>query len=98
MLGKEVRLAHFSVKEYLLSDRIQSSSASKFGATSMEADHFISESSLLYIIHYNESDSKATSRENLGCFPLFAIRVSILVHSRKINPRRKPKIDRPYYL
>lgn len=74
--SKEIRLAHFSVKEYLLSDRIQNGSASKFGATSLEADHFISGSSLLYILHYGESDSKTTSLKDLECFPLCNTRVN----------------------
>ena len=65
-----IRLAHFSVKEYLLSDRILSGPAPKFSITSILANDFIAKSSLLYILHYNESDSKATSPEDLECFPL----------------------------
>ena len=56
-----VRLAHFSVKEYLLSDRIQNGPASKFSATDVAANEFIAKSCLQYIFHYDESDSKSTS-------------------------------------
>jgi hypothetical protein len=95
--GKEAKLAPFSVKEYLLSDRIERSSASRFKATSVEADHLISESCLLYTLHYDGSDSKATSPDDLECFRLlqyvckfwYTHAESIRVGSRK---------SRPYYL
>jgi hypothetical protein len=94
LLSDEVRLAHFSVKEYLLSDRIQSSSASKFGATSIEADHFISESSLLYILHYDESNSKTTSPEDLEFFPLLQYACQFwYTHSKSIPVGSRKSID-----
>jgi ankyrin repeat domain-containing protein 50 len=70
LLSEEVRLAHFSVKEYLVSERIKGSEASKFGVTNVFANHFIAESCLLYIFHYDEFESKTVSLEDLERFPL----------------------------
>jgi hypothetical protein len=70
LLSEEIRLAHFSVKEYLVSERIKDGEASKFGVTNIFANHFIAESCLLYIFHYDESESKTASLEDLERFPL----------------------------
>jgi hypothetical protein len=94
LAGKEIKLAHFSVKEYLLSDRTGISSASGFRATSVEADQLISESCLLYILHYDESDSKTTTPEDLECFPLLQYACKFWVNPRNSDPREKPKIGR----
>ena len=93
--GREIRLAHFSVKEYLISERIRRGEVSEFGATNIYANHFIAESCLLYTLHYDESDSKTMSREDLKSFPLLQYACqfwythvkSIPVESQKsINP------------
>jgi ankyrin repeat domain-containing protein 50 len=55
-LSRYVRLAHFSVKEYLLSARIMDSRASKFGINAVESNKFIAECCLLYFFHYDEWD------------------------------------------
>ena len=68
--GREIRLAHFLVKEYLISERIRCGKASEFGATNIEANHFIAKSCLLYTFHYDDSDSKTMSPKDLECFPL----------------------------
>ena len=47
-----VQLAHFSVKEYLVSDRIQQSPARYFAASTSIAQHFIAECCLIYILQY----------------------------------------------
>jgi ankyrin repeat domain-containing protein 50 len=70
LLSEEIRLAHFSVKEYLVSERIKDGEASKFGVTNISANHFIAESCLLYIFHYDEFESKTGSLEDLERFPL----------------------------
>jgi ankyrin repeat protein len=67
---EELSLAHFSVREYLTSERIQCSEASRFGTTDVGAHTFIAESCLQYIFHYDESDFKATSTKDLEDFPL----------------------------
>ncbi|KAH0533900.1 hypothetical protein FGG08_007482, partial [Glutinoglossum americanum] len=66
----EIRFAHFSVYEYLVSERIKDSKALEFGVTAMVANHFIAESCLLYILHYDGSESKTASLQDLECFPL----------------------------
>jgi ankyrin repeat protein len=66
----EIRLAHLSVQEYLVSERIQHGDAREFGATNVAANDLIVKSCLLYILHYNEADSKTASRKDLECFPL----------------------------
>jgi ankyrin repeat protein len=63
-----IELAHFSVKEYLLSGRTRSCLASKFHISNIVANEFIAKSSLLYILSY--SDSKASSSSDLESFPL----------------------------
>ena len=68
--SKVIRLAHFSVQEYLVSKGIQDSKASKFGITEKIPDLFIAESCLRYIFYYDESDLKATPVEDLENFPL----------------------------
>ena len=92
--GRQVRLAHFSVKEYLLSERIHGGPASKFGATDIFANHFIGESCLLYILHYDESDSKAASPKDLVCFPLLQYACQFwYVHIRSIPTGSQEKIN-----
>lgn len=46
---EEVRLAHFSVKEYLISNRPKPANLSQFFVTEVTADRFIAESCLLYL-------------------------------------------------
>lgn len=65
-----IRLAHFSVQEYLVSQGIKDSKASKFGIIGNLADPFIVESCLQYIFYYDESDLKTTSMKDLESFPL----------------------------
>lgn len=53
-----VRLAHFSVKEYLLSERIGGSTRPQFGTSTLAGNKFLAECSLLYIFHYAGSSTK----------------------------------------
>jgi hypothetical protein len=65
-----IKLAHFSVKEYLLSERILRGPASKFAASTIVTHRFIAESCVQYILYYCGSDSKALTSEDLVSFPL----------------------------
>jgi hypothetical protein len=67
-----VALAYFSVKEYLISDRIQESSAQHFAVSSPAAHCFIAEYRLLYILHYVSEVTKTRSRQDLSDFPLLS--------------------------
>ncbi|KAH8792864.1 hypothetical protein F5882DRAFT_516605 [Hyaloscypha sp. PMI_1271] len=65
-----VTLAHFSVKEYLISDRIQKGPAQYFATSSHIAHHFIAECCLLYVLHYASTAIKMGSLGDLAAFPL----------------------------
>jgi Ankyrin repeats (3 copies) len=49
-------LAHYSVKEYLVSERIQKSPAAKFSIQERASNRFIAESCLAYILQFQEQD------------------------------------------
>jgi ankyrin repeat protein len=65
-----VTLAHFSVKEYLISDRIGKGPAQYFAISSHIAHHFIAECCLLYVLHYASTATKMGSFGDLAAFPL----------------------------
>ena len=68
-----VRLAHFSVKEYLESTRITGSSASFFGLEAGVCHRFLSQSCLTYLMHYSsirEEGSLVDSDHDTEDFPL----------------------------
>jgi hypothetical protein len=89
-----VRLAHFSVKEYLLSDRILNGPAWKFSTSSITANDFIARSCLLYILHYDESDSKAMSSDDLERFPLLQYACQFwYIHAKSIPVQSRKSID-----
>jgi hypothetical protein len=54
---RKLRLAHYSVKEYLVSRRIQTSQAKKFAIKETEAHEYMGEACLIYLLHFNRSDS-----------------------------------------
>ena len=66
---EEIRLAHFSVKEYLVSERIHDQTPA-FSTSVISGNLFIMESCILYIIQYHESQSKRSSPADLKDFPL----------------------------
>jgi hypothetical protein len=91
---REIRLAHFSVKEYLLSDRITSSPAPEFKATSLEANQFISESCLLYIFHYDKSNFRTMSPADLKYFPLLQYACEFwYMHTISTSARSQKSMD-----
>lgn len=68
--SKVIKLAHFSVQEFLVSEAVKSSEASTFDIIDNFADHFIAEVCLQYLYYYDESDSKTISEKDLETFPL----------------------------
>ena len=68
--GSRVRLAHFSVKEYLESKRIAESPAKDFFLESAGGHRFLAQSCLTYIIHYSSSCEKTSSTQDFRRFPL----------------------------
>ena len=66
----KVRLAHFSVKEYLESKRIPQSNAKDFYLESAKAHEFLAQSCLMYLVHYNSKNVKSFTIDDLVAFPL----------------------------
>jgi len=67
-----VRLAHFSVKEYLESERIKKSVARNFHLDMARVQKFLAHSCLAYITHYSRSKERSMSEHDLTAFPLLA--------------------------
>lgn len=65
-----VRLAHFSVKEYLESSRIFASSAGFFSLEAGACHRFLSQSCLTYLMSYSARGARASMEQDLGQFPL----------------------------
>jgi len=57
MTGEQVRLAHFSVKEYLVSERIQVGSASRYSLRKIHANVSIAETCLAYLLQFDHPNS-----------------------------------------
>ena len=68
--GEEIRLAHFSVKEYLMSTRIRCEPTSYFGTDTITANQFLTEACLAYILHAATATERTDSAEDLHLFPL----------------------------
>lgn len=66
----KVRLAHFSVKEYLESKRVLQSNAKDFYLESAKEHEFLAQSCLTYLMHYSGSDEKTSTKQDLRVFPL----------------------------
>jgi ankyrin repeat domain-containing protein 50 len=65
-----VRLAHFSVKEYLESERILQSKAKDFYLENAKEHEFLAQSCLVYLTQYSSSCEKTSSNQDLLEFPL----------------------------
>ena len=65
---EELRLAHYSVQEYLVSERIRDGPASFFSVVGASTDALIAEVCLTYILLFNEPDSLTES--SLSDWPL----------------------------
>ena len=65
-----VRFAHFSVKEYIESDRIMESRAKDFYLENAKEQEFLAQSCLTYLLHYSNSNDKSSTSHDLVIFPL----------------------------
>ena len=63
-----VRLAHFSVKEYLVSERIQAQSAKEYAIREIPANQSIAAACLAYLLHFDQYDDLTS--ETMTEFPL----------------------------
>ena len=66
----EIKLAHFSVKEFLLSRMTEKCEAAPLLTSIKLNQRFMTESCLYYILSYEESEKKARSEKDLFSFPL----------------------------
>ena len=66
--GKEIRFAHYSVKEYLVSTRVRNSACSEFAIKESEAHRFIVDTCLSYLLLLDQPNS--LSRQILEEHPL----------------------------
>lgn len=67
---EEIRLAHFSVKEYLMSNKVRIGPTADFGTSLTTANQFITESCLVYILQYDQAQERTNSAEDVQSFPL----------------------------
>jgi ankyrin repeat protein len=65
-----VRLAHFSVKEYLESKRMLQGEANHFYLESAVGHRILAQSCLTYLQHYSASSDKTLTEQDLALFPL----------------------------
>jgi hypothetical protein len=68
--GTKVRLAHFSIKEYLESSRILSSNAKEFFLDPAKEHGFLTQSCLVYLMYYSDCSWKTLTTRDLAKFPL----------------------------
>ncbi|KAI9878600.1 MAG: hypothetical protein M1830_000460 [Pleopsidium flavum] len=54
---KELQLAHYSVKEYIVSERIRSGRAKAFAVVEAQAQEYMAEASLVYLLSFDKPDS-----------------------------------------
>ncbi|KAF2718867.1 hypothetical protein K431DRAFT_123484, partial [Polychaeton citri CBS 116435] len=66
----KVRLAHFSVQEYLESERIQEGEAKNFSLKSTRGHRFLAQSCLSYISHYCCESAKSLTKNDFRAYPL----------------------------
>ncbi|KAA6412672.1 MAG: hypothetical protein FRX48_03664 [Lasallia pustulata] len=81
-----VRLAHFSVKEYLVSKRIrdQAAATARYAIQEIQANQFIAAACLAYLLQFNQHDSLTS--QTLEDFPLARYAAMYwLRHTRKVD-------------
>jgi ankyrin repeat domain-containing protein 50 len=93
-----VTLAHFSVKEYLISDRIRKGPAQYFAISYSVAHYFIAECCLSYVLHYASSATKMGSRQDLSAFPLLKYASERWFTHIKMLPWEQQKLLTPLVL
>ena len=92
----KVKLAHFSIKEYLESKRILLGDAKDFRLETAREQNFLAQSCLTYLIHYSTSDEKSSAIGDLVAFPLLRYAAhSWFYHS---GFQESAKVDREIYL
>ncbi|GIZ49344.1 hypothetical protein CKM354_001237600 [Cercospora kikuchii] len=68
--GDIVRLAHYSVLEFLESERLLAGDGRAFHLDTAGEHRIIAQSCIIYLMHYSESSAKTATSEDLVHFPL----------------------------
>lgn len=90
---EEIRLAHFSVKEYLVSERIHDQ-APTFSTSVISGNLFIMESCIQYTIQYHELQSKSSTPADLKDFPLLEYSCGHwYLHGREVPLERQKQLE-----
>ena len=92
----KVRLAHFSVKEYLESKRIIQSNAKDFHLQTAKEHEFLAQSCLVYLAHYSSSNEKISTMDDLVAFPLLRYAARLWFYHSSLQ--QSPKVGREVYL
>ena len=92
-----LRLAHFSVKEYFLSERIKSSKASMYSMDPISGNLFIAQTYLVYLLGRQFSDGHCGWRfmeHRCAMFPLFQAAVLLFpAHIRTVDSHGDDDVD-----
>ncbi|SMQ55633.1 unnamed protein product [Zymoseptoria tritici ST99CH_3D7] len=83
--GDTVRLAHFSVQEYLESSRIRDGKAKDFSLVVGVGHKFLAHSCLTYLEHYSASGEKTSTEEDLFEFPLLKYAAEAWYHHSSLR-------------
>ncbi|KAF1977160.1 hypothetical protein BU23DRAFT_377125, partial [Bimuria novae-zelandiae CBS 107.79] len=87
-----LKLAHYSVKEYLTSDRLLCMLQSTYFASNLNSDHSIAQYCLLYLRHFDHIHQEKTNLRT--CFPLFDYCIK-LWHFHYMLADRPPDLTTP---
>ncbi len=66
----EVRLAHASVKDFLVSSKIAQGQTAPFGTSPLAANQYITEACLVYILEYDTAQDRTNTAADLASWPL----------------------------
>jgi ankyrin repeat protein len=84
-----VRLAHFSVQEFLESARILATNVDIFHLSPTRDHGFLARSCLVYLHYYSNSIEKSKSKEDLDVFPLLEYASKTWFHHAKLQAQDK---------
>jgi ankyrin repeat protein len=83
--SSKVRLAHFSVQEYLESKRILNSKVHRFYLQPSAGHQLLTHSCLTYLEHYSASDEKTSTKNDLANFPLLEYAATSWYHHSSLH-------------
>jgi hypothetical protein len=88
-------MAHFSVKEYLISNRISDSPAAYFALSESISHSYIARSCLRYLLQYATSPLKSSPREDLSTLPLLCYSAKYWYIHINLLPAKEQKLLSP---